>query len=66
MAVQISIGRERFKYYSGFYFTTMFICTAGFIKTKKPQILAPLVPLSFAWAFQYDLYYGDMMERAMK
>ncbi len=28
-------------------------------------MIFPLVPFSFAYAFQYDMLYGNMMERAM-
>jgi hypothetical protein len=37
----------------------------GASKTKNPKILAPLLPLGFVYAFQYDMVYGNMMERAM-
>jgi len=40
-------------------------CILGFIKTRDPKVIAPLIPLSFAYAFQYDMCYGDMMERAI-
>lgn len=26
--------------------------------------MGPLVPFGFAYAFQYDMFYGNMMERA--
>ena len=37
---------------------------AATIKKKDVRTLFPLVPLSFAYAFQYDMFYGSMMERA--
>lgn len=37
----------------------------GAIVKKDPKLAGPLVPLSFAYAFQYDMCYGDMMERAI-
>lgn len=60
------MGRQTFKYYSGFYYTVAFLCTVGAIKTKNPKLIIPLIPLSFVYAFQYDMCYGDMMERAIK
>lgn len=39
-------------------------CLAGAILRKNPQLGAPIVPLSFAYAFQYDMLYGNMFERA--
>lgn len=36
------------------------------IKKKDVRAIFPLVPLGFAYAFQYDLFYGNMMERAQK
>ena len=58
MAMQIGIARERLFYYQIFYFAALFGCTLGAIKMKKPQICAPLVPLSCAYAFQYDMAWG--------
>ena len=29
-------------------------------------MLAPLIPLSFGWTFQYDMFYGNLMVRARK
>lgn len=66
LAVQIAMSRQTFKYFSGFYYTVATICTLAFIKTKNPKVLIPLIPFSFVYAFQYDMCYGNMMERAMK
>jgi len=33
----------------------------GAIHKKNPQLLAPIFPLGFAYAFQYDMFYGDML-----
>jgi hypothetical protein len=65
MATQIALGRERFWYYSNFYYVTSAFLLLGFFKNKDPRLLGPLIPLSFAYAFQYDMCYGDMMERAI-
>jgi len=36
----------------------------GAVVKKNPQLAIPLVPLSFVYAFQYDMLYGNMFERA--
>lgn len=33
------------------------------LKKKNPALIGPLVPLSFVLLFQYDMCYGNMMER---
>ena len=65
MATQVAMGRERFWYYEKFVYTLSFFLVLGAIKNKNPQLLIPLIPLSFAYAFQYDMCYGTMMERAI-
>ena len=37
----------------------------GAIKDKNPKLLIPLIPFGFAYAFQYDMCYGTLMERAI-
>lgn len=66
MATQIAMARERFWYFQWFYYVAAIGLLVGSLAQKKPKILAPLVPLSFAYAFQYDMCYGRMMERAME
>ncbi len=65
LATQIAMGRERLWYYEWFFYLAAFGLTIGAIKEKNPKIAAPIVPLAFAYAFQYDMCYGNMMERAM-
>ena len=36
----------------------------GAIVKKNHVLLGPVIPLSFMLAFQYDMCYGRMMERA--
>lgn len=62
--MQIGLGRERLKYYAGFYCFAVPGCILGAIKKKNPALLGPIVPLSFMLMFQYDMCYGTMMERA--
>ncbi len=64
MAMNIGLARERLKYYSGFYATVTILGITGAYFKKNPQFLIPIVPLSFMLAFQYDMCYGNMMERA--
>jgi hypothetical protein len=64
MAFQIAMGRLRFKYFQMFYFTLAPLLLIGAIVKKNPQLLVPIIPLSFAYAFQYDMFYKDMFERA--
>merc|ERR1712072_496945 len=72
MSMQIAMARERLGYYSKFYWTVLPLCIFGAFKKKTPVTLAPLLPLSFAYAFQYDMAYGcpllgePMMVRARK
>lgn len=66
MATQIAMGRERFWYFQWFYYIAAAGLLMGAVIQKQPKIAAPLVPLSFAYAFQYDMCYGTMMERAME
>ena len=65
MATQIAMGRERFWYYSNFVHILAFALVSGAIAKKNPMLLAPLLPISFLYAFQYDMCYGTMMERAI-
>ena len=65
MATQVAMGRERFWYFSNFYYVMTALLLIGSIKKKDPKLFIPIVPLSFAYAFQYDMCYGNMMERAI-
>ena len=63
MAMQISRSREMFNWISGFAATLSVVLVAGVAKTKKPQLLAPLLPLSFGVGYLYDMCYGTQLER---
>ena len=58
--MQTAIGKERFKYFSGFYAVCCFFLPIGAFKTHNPKIIMPLAPLSIIMAYQYDLYYGNL------
>lgn len=62
----MALGRERFWYYKNFVYLSAFGLTAAAIHKKDPRVIFPLVPLLFAYAFQYDMLYGNMLERAQK
>ena len=64
LATQIALSRERLKYFQWFCMTVFPLLIIGAIKKKNPQLIGPMFPMSFAYAFQYDMFYGDMLERA--
>jgi hypothetical protein len=64
LATQIALGRERLWYYQYFVVLAAIGLTTAAFKKKDLRLAFPLVPLTFAYAFQYDLFYGNMMERA--
>ena len=64
MAMQIAMARERLTYYSYFYGLAVPLLIVGAIKNKNPSLIGPIIPLTVAWLFQYDMAYGDMMDRA--
>lgn len=64
MAMQVALGRERFCYFQEFFCMVVPLCILGAYLKKEPKLLGPILPLSFAYAFQYDMFYGKMFERA--
>ena len=63
MAVQYSVGKERFQWFSAFYLSLCVILPIISFKTKKPATMVPLYPLSFVFFYQYDMFKGNKMER---
>ncbi|KFO34705.1 plasminogen receptor (KT) [Fukomys damarensis] len=63
MAMQIAWSREFLKYFGTFFGIATISLTAGAIKQKKPVFFIPVVPLSFIFAYQYDLGYGTLLQR---
>ena len=49
-------------------FLGIYVCILPFAmhKTHNPALVGPLVPFSILWAFNYDLYYGNMQIRVQK
>lgn len=58
MAVQIAGTRDLCRWFGAFYGLAAVGLIAGAIRTRKPQLVAPLVPLSFVLAYQYDMAWG--------
>merc|ERR1712244_91966 len=58
IAMQIGVARERFEYFQAFYLLAAPFLTIAALKTKNPKIAAPVVPMSFGYAFQRDMAYG--------
>ncbi|KAL4236951.1 hypothetical protein ACF0H5_005337 [Mactra antiquata] len=62
-AMMIARSRDMFQWWSAFYVTVAFFGLVGAAKKKNPTPLAPLIPFSFIVGYQYDLAYGDKMQR---
>ncbi|MEE6459202.1 hypothetical protein FKM82_000565 [Ascaphus truei] len=63
MAMQIAGTRELLKYYGTFAGIAALGLTAGAIKSKKPSLFIPIIPLGFVFAYQYDMGYGTLLRR---
>lgn len=63
MAMQIAWSREFLKYFGSFFAVATVGLTAGAIKRKNPSMLAPIIPLSFIFAYQMDSAYGTLIYR---
>ena len=63
LATQFAIGKDRFMFYSCFFFTlTPFLIYAKH-KTGNKAYVAPIFPLSILYAYQWDMYSGNKMNR---
>ncbi|XP_076019667.1 plasminogen receptor (KT) [Genypterus blacodes] len=63
MATQIAWSREFIKYFGSFSAVAALGLSIGALRNRKPQMLAPLVPLSFILAYQMDSAYGTLAYR---
>jgi len=63
MAQQIAKSREMFLWLGSFYAVAGGAMLAGFVRTKKPAAIAPLLPLTFIVGYQADLAYGSKVNR---
>ena len=66
MAAQFAVGKERFHWYSAFYFTALAALPVIAAKHKNPAPLGILVPISFIWAYQFDMFYGTKQFRVQQ
>ena len=62
-AMQIAKNRELLNWFGSFYLLTAAGMLTGYKKSRRPGILVPLVPLSFIFAYQIDLAYGNKLHR---
>ncbi|CAD8050541.1 unnamed protein product [Paramecium primaurelia] len=63
LAIQFASGKEFFHWYASFYSLIFPFCIIGAIKKKNPLPVVVLIPLGFVCAYQYDMFYGDKMNR---
>ncbi|GBP55975.1 Plasminogen receptor [Eumeta japonica] len=63
MAMQIAGNREFCIWFCTFYVTVAAGIFSGYRKTKKPYLIAPLVPLTFVTLYYLDLAYGNKLRR---
>ncbi|XP_064625826.1 plasminogen receptor (KT)-like [Lineus longissimus] len=63
MAFQLAKSRECFTWLASGYSVIAFGLLAGFRRTRNPGVVAPLVPLGFVLAYNYDLAYGSKIHR---
>ena len=66
MATNMALGKERFKYYSLFVGLVWIFAPIAVIKTHNPAPLGGMLVTGFAWTFQYDMFYGNLIVRAQK
>nr|XP_011454861.2 plasminogen receptor (KT)-like [Crassostrea gigas]XP_011454862.2 plasminogen receptor (KT)-like [Crassostrea gigas] len=68
MAMMVARSRDLFQWFGAFYATYAFAAIAANMKSKgkNKAMVAPLLPLTFILGYQYDLAYGEKMERMRK
>jgi hypothetical protein len=66
MAMQLAKLRDDFSWMCRLHGTLATVLTVGFLKTHKPQLLIPFVPLGFSLAYTYDAAYGTKIERMVE
>ncbi|XP_063721786.1 plasminogen receptor (KT)-like [Symsagittifera roscoffensis] len=62
-SLQIARSREMFSWLASFYAVAVVVSIAGFRRSRKPAVVAPLLPLTFLVGYQADLAYGTKMKR---
>eukprot|EP01006_Ploeotia_vitrea_P005576 TRINITY_DN118110_c0_g1_i1.p1 TRINITY_DN118110_c0_g1~~TRINITY_DN118110_c0_g1_i1.p1 ORF type:complete len:154 (+),score=7.71 TRINITY_DN118110_c0_g1_i1:51-464(+) len=63
MAMNRAFARDLLNWLAALSGTIAVGATVGFVKKRTPVGFIPLVPLSFVMGYQYDLAYGNKMER---
>eukprot|EP00048_Salpingoeca_helianthica_P015473 m.226977 g.226977 ORF g.226977 m.226977 type:complete len:142 (+) comp17087_c0_seq1:143-568(+) len=63
VATQIAASRDLFYFFGSFYALAAVGLTAGAIKKRNPGMFAPVVPLTFILAYQWDMAYNNKIER---
>ncbi|CAC5407584.1 plasminogen receptor (KT)-like [Mytilus californianus] len=63
MAMQIAGARDMFLWFASFYAIATPAMIVGAAKTQSKTPLAPILPLTFIVAYQYDMAYHSKIER---
>ncbi|XP_066916324.1 plasminogen receptor (KT)-like [Clytia hemisphaerica] len=63
MSIQMARQREMFNWIASFTGTVSFFAVVAATKSKNPKLLAPILPLGFITAYQWDMAHGDKMQR---
>ncbi|XP_047115207.1 plasminogen receptor (KT) [Schistocerca piceifrons] len=63
MAMQIARAREQLYWFGSFYILATMGMVAGYRRSRKSGVLAPLLPLTFVLAYQADMAYGSKLHR---
>ncbi|KAI8773234.1 plasminogen receptor (KT) [Biomphalaria glabrata] len=63
MAAMIAKSRDVFWFYTTFETLFSTGLTLGALRTKRYSLLVPIIPLSFIFAYQWDLAYGSKLTR---
>ena len=63
MASQFAIGKDRFMFFQYFFAVFVPFLLIAKHKTGNKAFIGPIIPLSFLYAYQWDMYYGNKMKR---
>ena len=66
ISMQLAMARRQFQYWTVFVTPLALLLPIAAIKTKKPQLIAPLWPLGIVTTFQYDMAHGSGVIEARK
>ncbi|KAL1493250.1 hypothetical protein ABEB36_011339 [Hypothenemus hampei] len=65
VALELARQRELFYWLGAFYFTSVIGALSSYRYKRNSSILTPLVPLTFIFAYQADLAYGNKLHRIL-